>query len=479
MADRKQHFINGSFVAPDSGKYIETFNPHNQEKIAELARGNGADVERAVNAASEALDSWARLAPSQRGRVLKKLADLIVAEADTLGALESEDMGMPTKISPDIMLASAEFFEYYGGLAPSLLGDTLPTDETKMSYTRNEPFGVVAIITPWNGPLNQAARSIAPALAVGNTVVLKPSEWGSLTCLRLGQLAKDAGLPDGVLNILTGFGTEVGTPLVEHPLVSKVAFTGSIATGQVIGKIAAQKIMPVTLELGGKSPNIVFEDADLAAALPMVLYGFTANSGQICSSGTRVLVQRSIYADFCEQISRAAKLIPIGRDEPFPCLGPMANEMQYQKVLSYFESAVEEGATVVTGGKPAAGEGLEGGLYIEPTVFADVSMDMRIVKEEIFGPAGILIPFDTEEEAIQIANDTHYGLCSGLWTQNLTRAHRVAARIQAGTVYINTYHDQTVDAPVGGYKMSGIGRERGVQALKQYTQLKNVTIDLT
>lgn len=479
MCEKKQHFINGTFVAPESALYFETSNPHNHKILAELARGNSVDVERAVNAASDALAAWSALAPTQRGKLLKKLSDLIVAEADELGALESEDMGMPTAISPQIMLASAEFFEYYGGLAPSLLGDTLPTDNSKLLYTINEPYGVVAIITPWNAPLNQAARSIAPALAVGNTVVLKPSEWASLTCLRLGELAQQAGIPDGVLNVLTGFGPEVGTPLVEHPKVSKVAFTGSIATGQLIGRIAADKVMPVTLELGGKSPNIVFDDADMAAALPMVLYGFTLNSGQICSSGTRVLVQRGIYEEFCEKISQAAKLIPIGRDEPFPCLGPIANEMQYEKVLSYFESAAEEGATVLTGGKPAVREGLEGGFYIEPTIFANVTMDMRIVKEEIFGPAGILIPFDTEEEAIAIANNTQYGLCSGIWTQNLARAHRVAAQLQAGTVYVNTYHDQTVDAPVGGYKMSGIGRERGVQALKQYTQLKTVSIALS
>jgi aldehyde dehydrogenase (NAD+) len=299
-----------------------------------------------------------------------------------------------------------------------------------------------------------------------------------VTTLELGELAAKAGMPPGVLNVICGYGHEAGSPLVEHPLVSKVAFTGSVGTGQAIGRAAADKVMPVTLELGGKSPNIVFEDANLEAAIPMVLFGFIANSGQICSSGTRVLVQRSIYEKFSQMIAGAAQQIPIGRDETFPTLGPIANRMQYEKVLGYFESARQEGATILTGGEPATGDDLDDGLYIKPTVFADVTMDMKVVKEEIFGPAGVLIPFDTEEEAVQIANDTEYGLCSGLWTQDVSRAHRVASKIKAGTVYVNTYHDHTVSAPVGGYKKSGIGRERGIQALQQYSQVKNVTMHL-
>lgn len=476
MQDRFEHFINGAPTRPSSGEYFDTHDPHDNSVIAKIAKGNEVDVNAAVESAHAAGECWEALGAIERGKVLKKFAALIAERAAELGAIESRDMGMPAQATPGIIQASAQFFDYYGGLAPSLMGEVMPTVPEKMIYTRREPYGVVGIITPWNAPLNQAARSMAPALAAGNTVVVKPSEWASITTVIIGEIAKEAGIPDGVINIVTGFGADTGTPLVEHPLVSKVAFTGSIPTGAKIGEMAARKIMPVTLELGGKSPNIVFDDANLAAAIPMALYGFIANSGQICTSGTRVLVQRTIYDEFAQKIAAAAEQFPIGREAAFPCIGPIANRMQYEKVLAYFDSAREEGATILTGGEPATGEGLDDGLYVKPTVFTDVTMDMRVVREEIFGPAGVLIPFDTEEEAIAIANDTDYGLCSGVWTQNLSRAHRVAAKIKAGTVYVNTYHDQSVDGPVGGYKRSGIGRERGMQALTQYTQTKNVTI---
>lgn len=478
MANKLSNFIAGKYQAPSAGNYLETFDPSNGALIAELPRSNEEDVNLAVASSAAAAEAWGEMTPMERGRILHKLAQKLHEHKDELAALESQDMGMPTEASPGIIEGSADFFEYYAGLAPSIHGDTIPGEPNKFVYTRQEPYGVVGIITPWNAPLNQAARSVAPALAAGNTVVLKPSEHASLTTLRLGELAFEAGLPEGVLNVITGFGHECGSPIVTHPDVSKVTFTGSVKTGQVIGQLAAEKVMPVTLELGGKSPNIIFEDANLEAAIPMALFGFIANSGQICSSGTRVLVQRSIYEKFSQMIAGAAKQIPIGIDKPFPNLGPIANKMQYDKVLSYFESAKAEGATVLAGGKPATGDGLDGGLYIEPTIFADVNLDMRIVKEEIFGPAGVLIPFDTEEEAIKIANNTDYGLCSGIWTSDVSRVHRVAPKIKAGTVYVNTYHDHTVSAPVGGYKKSGIGRERGIQALKSYTQTKNVTINL-
>ena len=478
IPEQYEMFINGRFVPPASGDYIDSENPNDGTVFTRIGRGTEQDVEDAVRAASDAGEQWAAMAPMERGKILERVATAIEQNMAGLVECESGEMGIPPGIAPMAIQGAADFFHYYGGLAASIHGDTIPLTADKFSYTLYEPYGVVAVITPWNGPINQAARSVAPALAAGNAVVLKPSEYTSASALEMARLACEAGLPEGVLNVITGFGAEVGTPLVAHPLVEKVAFTGSVRTGQAIGAIAAEKVMPVTLELGGKSPNIVFEDADLAAAVPTALFGFVANSGQICSSGTRVLVQRSIYETFAAMIAEAARQFPVGRDKEFPTLGPMANRMQYEKVLGYLESAKAEGATALAGGEAATGEGLDAGLYIQPTVYTDVTADMRIVKEEIFGPVGVLIPFDTEEEAIRIANDTEYGLCSGVWTKDLSRAHRVAAKIKAGTVYVNTYHDFSTEAPMGGYKKSGIGREKGLLALKQYTQVKNVTMQL-
>jgi aldehyde dehydrogenase (NAD+) len=478
MTSQFELFINGKAVPPHREEYFESINPSDGSVVARIAQGREEDVDKAVQAADAARKSWAALNPLERGKILRSVADILVKNAAYLGRIESDEMGMPSTLSPAIIVETAKFFEYYGGLAASIHGETIPINPAIFCYNLCEPYGVVGIITPWNGPLNQAARSVAPALAAGNTVVLKPSEFTSLSALEMARLAIEAGLPPGVLNVVTGDGMSAGAPLVAHPRVRKISFTGSVKTGQAIGAIAAKKIMPVTLELGGKSPNIVFEDAKLEAAVPMVLIGFVLNSGQICTSGTRILVQRSIFEKFSQLIAEAAAKFPMGRDLAFPTLGPIANRMQYDKILDFFASAKAEGATCLVGGERASGPGLDQGLYIKPTVFTDVRPDMRIVREEIFGPVGVLIPFESEEDAVRIANDTEYGLAAGIWTQDASRAHRVAAQLEAGTVYVNTYHERAIEAPMGGYKKSGIGREKGMAALLDYLQLKNVTMKL-
>jgi len=472
------HFINATFVDPVKGQYLDSINPDDRSLVTKIAAGSGEDVDVAVAAAKVAGAAWGDMRPLERGKIVARLGHALMERMDEFIAVESAEMGVPSVGATGAMTTAANYLIYYGGLAASLQGEHIPVGPEQHSYTVHEPYGVVGVITPWNAPLNQACRGIAPALAVGNTVVHKPSEYTSATALMFAEMASEVGLPDGVLNVVTGAGADAGEALVRHPDVSKIAFTGSVRAGREIGKIAADKIMPVTLELGGKSPDIIFEDADLQAALPGALFAFVANSGQICLAGTRILVQRSIVDKFSEMLAAAAAQVPVGRDKAFPNLGPIANEMQFNKVLDYFKVAEADGAKLMTGGKRAEGEGLENGFYVEPTIYVDVNNDMRIAREEIFGPVGVIIPFDTEEEAIALANDTNYGLAAGLWTRDISRAHRVAAKLQAGQIYVNYYIEGGVEHPLGGYKQSGIGHEKGVMALKQYTQTKNIIIKL-
>lgn len=475
-----KHYINGDWLESSSGDYFDTENPYTGEVWARIARGTAEDADRAINAAKAAFQSgvWADMRPTQRGKLLVKLAEIIERESDRLGALEVRDngkliaeMGAQTKYL-------AEWYRYYGGLADKIEGAVLPADRPGiLNFTRYEPLGVVGMITAWNSPLLLLAWKLAPALAAGNTAVVKPSEFTSASTLEFMDLIEEAGFPDGVVNCVTGYGLEVGAPLVEHPDVSKVAFTGSDLAGQKIYEAAAKKIMPVTLELGGKSPNIVFEDADFEAAVMGAISGIFAATGQTCIAGSRLLVQRSIHDRFVQRLVEVASEAVIG--DPMSTdthVGPVTTAPQYEKILHYINVAKEDGAVCVLGGKPYTGEGAKGDRFVEPTIFTSVTNDMRIAQEEVFGPILSVIPFDTEEDAIKIGNDIIFGLAAGVWTSDIGCALRMSEKLKAGTVWVNTYRAVSFMTPFGGYKRSGQGRESGQEAIKEFMQVKSVWV---
>ena len=477
---KHQLYIDGRFVEPASGDYFESDDPYRGRPWALISRGTAADVDHAVTAAHKAFKSgpWPRLTPSQRGALLRKLGDLVSARSKALAELEVRDNGKLYAEMSAQTAYMAQWYHYYGGLADKIEGAVLPTDKPDVfNFTRHEPIGVVAAIVPWNSPLLLTAWKLAPALAAGNTVVIKPSEFTSASVLELMKLVEEAGFPPGVVNVVTGFGADVGSPLVEHPLVAKVAFTGSDATGQRVYEAAARGLKRVSMELGGKSPNIVFDDADLENAMKGVISGIFAATGQTCIAGSRLLVQRSIHDQFLEKLVAFAKTARMGDPmKPDTQIGPVTNQPQLEKILKYIDIATGEGARAVLGGARATRPECGDGWFVEPTIFEGVNNRMRIAQEEVFGPVLAVIPFDDDEEAIAIGNDVVYGLAAGVWTQNMRRALMMAERLQAGTVWVNTYRAVSYLSPFGGYKRSGLGRESGQDMIKEYLQVKSVWI---
>ena len=465
------HFIHGETVAPVDGQTLQVVSPADQTPVAEIALGGAQDVASAVKSARAAFAEWRDRKPIERGRVLLDIARKLREEIPNLASIESAQSGKPAFQSPLEIQGAAAYFEFYGGLVNLPAGDVLDLGPGFHTYTRREPFGVVGIITPWNAPINQAARAISPALAAGNVVVAKPSEFTSGTTVELARIAVDCGLPAGVLNVVLGTGEQAGAEIVRHPDVRKVAFTGSLRAGREVGAIAAERIIPVTLELGGKSANLVFEDADLSQAIPGSLRAFVANAGQVCSAGTRLLVHESVMSPVLQGLKMGAQQI-----EPGKAIGPMTTAMQYAKVCEYFEIAKQEGLTPLVGGAPVPSNA--GGYFVPPTIYQVEDPSSRLFKEEIFGPVLTVMAFKDEAHAIDLANNSEYGLAAGLWTQNLSRAHRVAAALEAGQVYVNEWLAGSIETPFGGYKASGIGREKGVEALHHYTQLKTVVVKI-
>ena len=473
-------FIDGRWTEAESGDRFESDDPFRGEAWTTIPRGSAADVDRAVRAAHVAFTSgdWRRLTPSRRGALLRTLGDLAARHSASLAETETRDNG---KLLSEMRMHTAyapQWYHYYGGLADKVEGAVVPTDKAHtFNYTRYEPLGVVAAIVPWNSPLLLTAWKLAPALAAGNTVVLKPSEYASASVLEFVALVEEAGFPPGVVNVVTGFGHEVGVPLVEHPLVAKVAFTGSDVTGQRIYEAAARGLKRVSLELGGKSPNIVFDDANLDNAVKGVVSGIFAATGQTCIAGSRLLVQESIHDRFVEKLIALAKTARMGNPmEPDTQIGPVINRLQLDRILGYMDVARAEGARAVLGGHRAAGPECGSGWFVEPTIFDGVDNRMRIAQEEVFGPVLAVISFKDDEEAVAIGNEVVYGLAAGVWTENIRRALTMAERLQAGTVWINTYRAVSYLSPFGGYKRSGIGRESGPEAIKEYLQVKSVWI---
>jgi aldehyde dehydrogenase (NAD+) len=476
----KLMLIDGKFVPAVNGRTFDSVNPATGRAFAQVADGGVEDVELAVTAARRAFEGpWSRFKPFERQAILLRLADLVEAHFEQLALLDTLDMGGPITATRARKQRAIALLRYYAGFATAIHGDTITNSQAGdvLSYTLKEPVGVVAAINPWNGPFGMAVWKIAPALAAGCAVVLKPAEQAPLSPLRLGELCLEAGVPPGVINIVQGPGSIVGAALAAHPGIDKIAFTGSTATGQAIMRAAASNMKRVSLELGGKSPNIVFNDADLDIAVPGAAMAVFANSGQMCSAGTRLFVQRRIYPEFVERLAAFAKQLRVGDPlDAITQLGPLVSQVQLERVMGYLESGKSQGARAASGGGRMTGSGCEQGYFVEPTIFADVTDDMKIAREEIFGPVICVLPFDTLEEAVARGNDTNYGLGGGVWTQDINNAHRVAKGLRTGSVWVNCYQLMDPAVPFGGYKTSGIGRESGREHIEEFLETKAVWI---
>ncbi len=470
-----KHYINGEFVDSYSGETFENVDPSTEEVIATVARGTAQEVDDAVLAARRAFEgSWAKFKPKERARLLFDLARAIEARADEFAKWEAMDSGKPLARARGEVMSTARYFEFYAGAADKFYGHSIPLGQDYLDFTLREPMGVTAHIVPWNFPMNMIGRSVAPALAMGNTAVLKPAEQTPITATMVAELMHELGFPAGVYNVVQGFGEEAGAPLSQHRDIDCITFTGSVEVGRLIMRAAAVHIKPVVLELGGKSPHIVFGDTNLDTAVLEVAKGIFGNTGQVCSAGSRLIVEASVREQMVEKLAAHTNKMTVGPALDNPAMGPLVSREQYDRVCSYIGIGQGEGARVAAGGgRPA---GLEKGFFIAPTIFDGVQPEMRIAQEEIFGPVLTVLSFQDDEEALAIANDSPYGLVAGIMTNDINRAMRLARDIKAGQIFINEYFAGGEETPFGGYKQSGFGREKGIDALYNYTQVKNVAI---
>jgi acyl-CoA reductase-like NAD-dependent aldehyde dehydrogenase len=478
-ATAERLIINGDRAdASDRGTF-DVIDPSNGGRLATVAKATKADVSRAVAAAHAAMESkaWGGILPAERGRIMQRMAAMLRVHSEELATLESRDNGKPlTQARTDVHVA-ARYFEFFAGVADKIMGHTIPLGPGYLDYTLREPIGVSAQIVPWNYPIQIGARGVAPALAAGCAVVLKPSSEAPMTALKLGEIGLECGLPAGVLNVVPGSGAEAGVALASHPDINQLTFTGSVDVGIAVAKMAADNVVPVVMELGGKSPNVVFADADLDLTVKGVSTAIFQNAGQTCSAGSRLLVEKSAHGALVAKLIEKAKSMRVGPGVSDPDMGPIISKRQLETIENYVSIGTKEGAMVAAGGRRPSGDGLGNGFYFEPTLLDGVSADMRVAQEEIFGPVLAIVTFETLDEAATLANRSQYGLVAGIWTRDINKAMSLASRIKSGQVYINTYGaGGGVELPFGGYKKSGYGREKGLESLASYTQVKNVCI---